>query len=550
MSSLQLPRLFRELEKLETWPNVEASFSGSQSSGEHQIDANGLFLFVTPKSGLPPFFVFIGNYTPMQDPMRPAVHLQHMQQPSLRHELVFHDNNTRDHFTAYFFKSLAALEALVQGANMLDFCRGERVDGLLPGESYPIPIMCVLQSNGKDSFLQGHVLENGKVRPGFNLAITRTTDIAPLLSVPDPLKHFDSIYERAFAVGDITIVCGNREAMMGWVVSGYMAAAISVRKAPRRNPADDETNRRMSYSVCLPDVEDESPAILLARFGIEDGKSVKCRLLEELECSETSAERRAVLLAIVFANGVRDKCAFVEAIAKIGVGVSVGEGSFERQVSKFVVECARSGVICDALKYIAAHEEWQSEFYEIGAFLRFPGLCETVASVIEGGIEWNASESMLDDLPIEDELRYLHSSGFKFLEIAKDASMHLVKAVVDQLENGLKSPDLKMTRGAWAFISECVSAGGVGETLADTYAWVSTSRIYDRERVCPSKLEELVFLGIERHTLCDWIRELGERHNELAQFYESDSTLRDPVKLSFIISFLEPSIDALAVNKT
>ena len=567
--SLDLPLIFAELQKPGSWANVEFNFPETRQKGMCQIESNGPFLHFKPKSKIPPFFLFIGNYTPMMNPAKPSVMLQHMQRPTMQQVLTFADTATRDQFTAAFFESLARLETYFVNASMLDYCRSDKFTAILPGHSRPSEIMCVLQSNGKNSVVQGHIIEKGKVAPGFSHSVAKTSIVAPILTIPDGLKKVVNVSERAFCVGDaasrhgpdVVVVCGNAQEMMTWVLSVYLAIVVCGRKVTRKSTAEvqeekeeaveidteDVDVRKKTYDMKFPEAGDVSVRELLTKYGVEEPTRVRCPFADDVKNGD--ARRQAVLLGFLFANGIRDKDSFKKAVEKTpaaDVANRLGDG-FVKQVSLFVSACLREARMKAVLKAIASDEKWMSEFYEVGALIRFPGLCSQVADIVREG-ECEESESLLENVSFDDECRYLRSSSFKFLNIVNSASKHLVKGILEQLEDGMIYPGLKMTNGPWTLIGECVSSGAVSDSLAEAYNWINNSSISDERRVCASKIEELIFEGIDKDLICDWLKELNQKEDHLVKYYKTDATLCDGTRVAFVVNYLQNQMEQFNAN--
>ena len=569
MSSLGLPLLFAELNKPSTWTQVEFVFPDTPLKGECVIESNGPFLYIKPKSKIPPFFLFIGNYTPLPHPDRPVVTLQHMQKPGTRQELIFKDPTKRNEFITAFFESLAALQAFISNADMLDFCRSDQFQAVLAGQSKPAEIMCVLQSNGKNSVIQGHVIENGKVKPGFSSSITTSTMVAPVVSIPEGLRKVLGVTEKAFAMGDVgnkqgpdvVIVCGNSQEMMTWVLSIYLAIAVSGRKITRKNTAEvvernaevpleisaeDIDLPKKVYDMKFPESEDISVSQLLTKYGVAEPSGVTCPFVEDLKNS--NGQRQVVLLALMFANGIRDRETFRKVVEKTPAAEIAAnlDGKFEKQVSVFVSTCLHEKKMQAVLNALS-DEKSVCEFYEIGALIRFPGLCSVIANLVSD-IECEVCESLLDNLSFDDECRYLRSSSFMFLNIVNSASRHLVKGILEQLEDGMIYPALKMTTGPWTLIGDWVSSGKASEGLAEAYQWINNSHIYDERRVCASKIEELIFEGINKDLICDWLKELNQQKDQLSKYYKSDATLCDSTRVAFVVNYIQNQMEQLLSN--
>lgn len=565
--SENLPILFSELQRPKTWTNVECVCGGTPVNGRYKVEGNGPFLFMNPvSSSSPKFCIFIANYTPVPDPRRPTVILQHLQFQKFKHILTFGNQQTQNDFMNYCFESLADIETFSGKVDLHDYCNTEPLTGIPVGETKPTNILCVLQESGQGSVVQVHVMSDENVTLGLDMPVTATTHVSPLVDVPRHLKKEKDIMRKSFLVcaadnkekTETVVICPNEASMMSWVMSIHMAIVLSqkVRTAPPPKPEPKPAPKPEPKPAPKPEPEPELE-ILVEDIEVEeievpdeepaDDFIEKKMKLEAQPISPFSQElksgnesRLITLCCFLMANGFAKHDSFANAVQKFGIGANLS-GNFESNVSTFVTTCLNKNRFGSVLSSINSDEAWLRENYSIGSLMRFPGIISETTDAIKRITKCQVTSDLLRDVSFDDTVLYLKDVAFGFLDIVKLRKKHVnqVPTILRQLENGMLLPGLSMTRGPWKLISECVSHGHVSQDLKDTVNWIKGTDLADEKRQMCSDIDELIFQGLEKRRLCDWILEISKCTQEVSMFYHSSATLADPARAQFVVTHIQ-----------
>jgi hypothetical protein len=148
------------------------------------------------------------------------------------------------------------------------------------------------------------------------------------------------------------------------------------------------------------------------------------------------------------------------------------------------------------------------------------------------------TEDLLTNLSYDDEHRYIKNMPFEFLLLGNPKSRVTLKSLVRHLRNGLICDSLTLTGGPSALITRIVKSGKASPDFTRIFTEVQKLPIADPKRKFPSVLEDFLFRGIEEGHIVEWITEICECKEEVAEFYRTDATVRDPVRAQFLVNAL------------
>jgi hypothetical protein len=559
----RLPSMFSTLQKDGSWPDVDVAVIGTPKKGRYKIDANGAFLFFSPaKSNGLRFCFFMGNLTPVPDKQQRIVKLQDLDFPSVVHTLTFSTNEVGSQFLAFYFACLEGLQKFALNIDLSRFNRKDQLSVVLCQETKPTNVCASLEGSGSGWALKLFAAEDGSGKGGSSFPVSKQTHVAPLLDVPKHLeKRKADCLLRVFSVcnkdfremTECWAICKDAQEMMLWVVLLYLANVLSqIKRAPQfavlpqykgispkllreRLEKLEEELRGMIGN----EVEKERPEAEVS-FEDLDGKALQCPFLNEMRQAGNS--RRLILVALLFASGIRSEGQFAEAVSQLPSGDGdlsdlAGTTGFHAAVSRFVSGVAARGRLNDVLGAIVQSPQWQRQFYLVGSIVRYPWVIEQARGFLRE-VTAVVTDDLLADVSDEDELRYLKHLPFEFLLLTDSRITVTLNDLVRHLENGLKYDGLYLTKGPWALISAIAKSGKASAEFTATFEEVDSLHVVDPGRKFASKLEDFLQRGIETGRIGQWIREMSSCVQFVEQLYESDATIRDEVRMRVLVNAL------------
>jgi hypothetical protein len=115
----------------------------------------------------------------------------------------------------------------------------------MPHQSKPRNFIGILQSSGRTSTVQFHVISKGQTKPGINFSVPQSTHISPTLEIPKSLsKEKSGFLRKPFGIcetdrpkeTDILVLRRNEQKMMNWVLSVYLTIVHSQKRRNGRFP--------------------------------------------------------------------------------------------------------------------------------------------------------------------------------------------------------------------------------------------------------------------------------------------------------------------------
>jgi hypothetical protein len=136
-------------------------------------------------------------------------------------------------------------------------------------------------------------------------------------------------------------------------------------------------------------------------------------------------------------------------------------------------------------------------------------------------------QDLLADISYDDELRFLKNGAFPYAELNWHAD---VGSIVRYFEDGMLFNGMRLTKGPWQLIKQCVSTGRTTGTLAACFETIN--------REYGNSFKQLVEMGLANDLLADWVGELHSFTAEVETIYERDAMLADPVRAQHFADFL------------